>query len=157
MSVYKTTPMYPHSFSYAREHGETESYRASMKANIACACEIEAAIAAHYQDNHLNKQAVHQVVGQFDYKRTLYVLANTIRQMEGDGRISRDNKEWARKIALPQNQETEGSNLCREFVVDGTHPGLTDLFLTQTRREVELKKAQKQSRHQSKKDRDPER
>ena len=71
---------------------ELEQYRASRKANIACAAAIDAAISEHYRDNCLGREAVSQVVEQFGYDRTLYVLANTVRHKEHDGRISRDNE-----------------------------------------------------------------
>lgn len=93
-------PVYPYPASYAHEHGELEQYRASHKANIACRDAIDTAIADHYRDNRLGNGAVKQVVAQFSYDRTLYVLANTVRQKDWDGRISRENKEWANNSCL---------------------------------------------------------
>ncbi|XBX09329.1 DUF3849 domain-containing protein [Enterocloster clostridioformis] len=87
------TAIYFHSAVYAHEHGETDQYRASYKANIACKDAIEQAIDDHYGNNRLNPACVQQVLQQFDYGRIFYVLANTVRQKEYDGRISRDNKD----------------------------------------------------------------
>ena len=39
----RTTPIYPHSAAYAREHGELEQYRASNNVNLQCKESIEAA------------------------------------------------------------------------------------------------------------------
>ena len=86
-----TTPIYFHSATYAHEHGELDQYRASHKANIACKEAIEQAIADNYRDNRLGSACVQQVLQQFDYGRIFYVLANTVRQKDYDGRISRDS------------------------------------------------------------------
>ena len=133
-----TTQLYIYPASYAREHGELEQYRASYKANIACKEAIEQAIADHYRDNHLGTEAVHQVLEQFGYDRMFYVLANTVRQKDWDGRISRDNKAWAKTIPVYENPDGFGQDRNVYFVVDRSHPGLTDLFLTQARREYAL-------------------
>ena len=129
------TAIYPYSASYAREHGELDQYRASYRANIACKEAIEQAIAAHYHDNRLGTEAVHQVLEQFGYDRMFYVLAVTVRQKDWDGRISHDNKAWAKTIPVYENPGSSVRDSNIYFVVDRSHPGLTDLFLTQARRE----------------------
>ncbi|WP_242622382.1 DUF3849 domain-containing protein [Intestinimonas timonensis] len=140
-----TTQLYIYPASYAREHGELEQYRASYKANIACKEAIEQAIADHYRDNHLGTEAVHQVLEQFGYDRMFYVLANTVRQKDWDGRISRDNKAWAKTIPVYENPDGFGQDRNVYFVVDRSHPGLTDLFLTQARKEYALSQEKKPS------------
>ena len=91
------TPIYKESFQYAYQHGEETRHIASHTASIGCAAAIVQAIADHYSDNRLNTAAaVRDVVKRFGYERTLYVLANTVQDMEGDGRVSRANKDWAR-------------------------------------------------------------
>lgn len=134
-----TTPVYFHSGAYAREHGELDQYRASYKANIACKEAIEQAIADHYRDNRLGPACVRQVLQQFDYDRIFYVLANTVRQKEHDGRISRDNKAWAQAIPVCENKDGFGYDRNVYFVVDRSHTGLMDLFLTQTREDFKMK------------------
>lgn len=127
------TSVYQHPFDYAQKNGELELYHASYKANVACREAIETAIAEHYYDNRLNAGAVKQVVDQFGYDRVFYVLANTVQQKDDDGRISRDNKEWAKTIPVFQDGDRHGY-----FVVDQCNPGLTDLFLKQARHEYLL-------------------
>lgn len=139
------TAIYPYSASYAREHGELDQYRASYRANIACKEAIEQAIAAHYHDNRLGIEAVHQVLEQFGYDRMFYVLAVTVRQKDWDGRISRDNKAWAKTIPVYENPGSSVRDCNIYFVVDRSHPGLTDLFLTQARREYTQAQAKKPS------------
>ena len=62
-----------------------------------------------------------------------YVLAGTVRQKDWDGRISRDNKAWAKTIPVYENPDGFGQDRNVYFVVDRSHPGLVDLFLTQAR------------------------
>lgn len=140
-----TTQLYIYPASYAYEHGELEQYRASYKANIACKEAIEQAIADHYRDNRLGTEAVHQVLEQFGYDRMFYVLANTVRQKDWDGRISRDNKVWAKSIPVYENPDGFGHDRNVYFVVDRSHPGLTDLFLTQARKAYALVQEKKPS------------
>lgn len=137
--ILRETPVYPYPASYAREHGELEQYRASHKANIACKEAIEAAISEHYRDNRLGKEAAMEVIDAFGMDRTLYVLANTVRHKDWDGRISHDNKVWARTIPVYEDTDAWGDDRNTSFVVDKSHPGLTDIFLNQVRREQLLR------------------
>ena len=128
------THVYIYPAEYAREHGELEAYRASSKADIACKEAIEAAIRDHYRNNRLDTSCVKQVSDEFGYERMLRVLANTVRQKDWDGRISRDNKVWAQTIPIYANPDGWGQDRNVYFVVE-SHPGLTDLFVTQARKE----------------------
>ncbi len=132
------TPVYKYPASYARENDELSLYRASNKANIACKEAIEQAIADHYRDNRLTTGAVKQVVEQFGYERMFYVLANTVKQKDWDGRISDDNKAWASTITVFENPDAWGQDRNCYFVVDRPHTGLTDLFIKQARHEYLL-------------------
>lgn len=132
------TPIYKYPAAYAREHGELEQYRASYKANVACKNAIETAIRDNYRDNCLGKEAVKQVVDQFGYERMFYVLANTVQQKDFDGRISRDNKDWAKTIPVFEDKNYFGEDRRSEFEVDSCNPGLTDIFINQARREYLL-------------------
>lgn len=131
-------PVYPYPASYAQEHGELEQYRTSRKANIACRDAIDNAISENYRNNRLGEKAVGQVLEQFGYDRTLYVLANTVGQKDRDGRISHDNKDWAKTIPVYEDTDSWGQDRNREFVVDRAHPGLLDLFISQARHDYLL-------------------
>ncbi len=131
-------PLYKYPASYAREHGELEQYRASHKANIACRDAIDGAIRDNYRDNCLGSDTAKQVIAEFGFDRTLYVLANTVREKEWDGRIDQRSKDWARTIPIFDDNDGFGGNRNREFVVDQSHPGLVDLFVKQARREYLL-------------------
>lgn len=132
------TPLYKYPAAYARENGELEQYRASHKANIACRDAIDAAIRDNYRDNCLGSDAAKQVIAEFGFERTFYVLAITVREKELDGRIDRRSKDWARTVTVFDNDDGFGGNRNREFVVDQSNPGLVDLFVKQARREYLL-------------------
>ena len=134
LDAQRELPLYRHDAAYAREQGDLDLYRASRRANIACKEAIEASISEHYRDNRLDKDAVPQVIEQFGYTRTLYVLANTVQQKEWDERFSPANKAWARTVDIPPNPDGFGGERNLDFVVDG-HPGLVDLFLSQARQD----------------------
>lgn len=137
--ILRETPVYRYPADYAHEHEELEQYRASHKANVACKEAIEAAISAHYSDNRLGKEAALEVIGAFGMERTMYVLANTVRHKDWDGRISHDNKMWAMTIPVHADRNQWGDDRNTEFVVDKSHPGLTNLFVDQVRREQLLR------------------
>lgn len=130
----KHLPIYYHSAGYAKEYHQTESYRASFKLNLMCRDAICEAIDKYYQNDRLDKAAVAEVVNQYGYKRTLLVLANTVRQREYDGRFSPDNKKWSHTILAPCDMFDERG---KKFMVDKVHPGLVDLYITQVRREYD--------------------
>ena len=135
MEALRNAPLYKYPASHARENGELDAYRASHKANVACKEAIEQAIFDHYADNRLDSAAVKQVTEVFGYDRTLYVLANSIRQKDWDGRISDANKRWASTILVYKDPDGFGSNRNTDFVVGRVHPGLLDLFAAQARHE----------------------
>lgn len=130
----RRAPLYKYPASHAKEHGELDAYRASNKANDACKKAIEDAIHDNYIDNCLGRGAVKQVVDDFGYERTLYVLANTVRQLSHDGRISDDNKRWA--ASIPVYEDLDGFRSDRNvYLVLNSHPGLIDIFVRQARHE----------------------
>ena len=134
LDAQRELPLYRHDAAHAREQGDLDLYRASRRANIACKEAIEASISEHYRDNRLDKDAVPQVIEQFGYTRTLYVLANTVQQKEWDERFSPANKTWARTVDIPPNPDGFGGERNLDFVVD-SHSGLVDLFLSQARQD----------------------
>ena len=143
------TPLYRHTDSYAQEHGELDRYHASYQANIACKEAIEQAIADNYGDNRLNVACVDQVLEQFGYERMLYVLANTVQQKEQDGRISHDNRAWAKTVPVIPAPDGYGGDRNRYFIVDRCNTGLMDLFLTQARKEYALEQGKRPSVRES--------
>lgn len=137
------SPLYTQSGAYASEHGELDAYRSSNKANLACKEAIHSAIRDSYHDNCLDtKEAVRQVVDVFGYDRTFYILALTVRHMDWDGRFSRDNKEWAKTIPVPADNDAWRNDRTAQYIVSQSHPGLVDLFLKQARKDYLLTQPQ---------------
>jgi len=128
------TAVYLHTAAYAREHNELPQYRESLQANIACKEAIEKAVSENYHGWSADtKTAAAQVMVQFPVERIRYVLAATVQQKDWDGRISDDNKAWAKTIPVADEQNRY------YFVVDQCHSGLTDLFVKRFREETEKK------------------
>ena len=125
--------VYPYSGEVAEREGDLEWYRQSHKLNIACKNEIEGAISRNYENNTLSDEAVHQVVAQFGLPRTAFVLVNTIREKDWDGRISHDNKAWAKRVPVYPDVDAFGQNKRLKYVVD-CNAGLTDIFVNILRR-----------------------
>lgn len=124
-------PLYIYPAKYAREHDELLQYRASNEANVACKKALEVSINGNYHENRLDTATVFkQVADEFGCDRVVYVLANTVRQKDRDGRISRENKEWAKTIPIYENPDAWGTDRNCYFVVDQAHTGLIDLLVT---------------------------
>lgn len=122
---YHDVPVYREMANYAYEAGEMDMYRASRDANMACKEAIEAAISENYVDYRLSTRvAVETVLEQFSEERVMYVLANTVQHNLHDGRYHAENKDWAGKISVcEENSES--------FIVSQVHPGLVNLFINQ--------------------------
>ena len=135
--------VYPYSGEVAEQEGDLEWYRQSTKLNIACKEAIETAISRHYRNNTLDPIALKNVVAQFGWPRTAFVLANTVRNKDWDARISHDNKYWAKRIPIYPDVNTFGEDKRLRYVVD-SHAGLTDLFITALRREYQQQKDQQE-------------
>ena len=57
-------------------------------------------------DNHFNStKVVYEAVRRYGLDRVKFVLSSTVRQMKHDGRISILNKEWAKTIPVPAEEE----------------------------------------------------
>lgn len=123
--MYHDVPVYREMANYAYEAGELDMYRASRDANMACKEAIEAAISENYVDYRLSTRvAVETVLEQFSEERVQYVLANTVQHSLHDGRYHAENKDWAGKISVcEENSES--------FIVSQVHPGLVNLFINQ--------------------------
>ena len=125
-------PIYYHSGEYARENGELEKYREARAANIGCRDAIQEAIKTHYHDNRLDPAAVSEVADKYGFHRVLFVLANTVRQKDWDGRFSRANKEWAATQYIPEDKDGFNGDRNRAFCVEA-HPVLVDGYLDMAR------------------------
>lgn len=141
----RNLPVYIFSATFAKEHGELETYRASFRANVDCKNAIEDAISDHYRDNRLDTSCVQEVIDRFGMERVAFVLANTVQDKDWDGRISAENKAWAKEAPVPNDYDAWGGRRTHEYVCSQAHPGLINLFVNHFRKEQELAKEKKPS------------
>ncbi len=125
-------PFYPHSFQEAKRNDDVETYQQSHRANVDCKQAIGDVIDKNYDGYRLKPNLATQVIEQFGFDRTAYVLASSIQQKDFDGRISPDNKVWAKEIFVPKDM-VMGTDRRVDFLVD-KHSGLLDIFTNQYRR-----------------------
>lgn len=125
----RETAVYPHSASYAKEHGELELYRASNNANLQCKEAIEAAVREHFDGMYLSHDAAKGVIQTYGLDRVMLVLANTVQLQDWDGRYSRRNKEWAKTIP------NYNSDTVRRGYALNSHPAVLDGFINLVREE----------------------
>ena len=120
------TSLYRYSLEEALRWNERDLWRESHKENCSCARAIEEAIKNGYHDNRLDGDIAKAVIERFGYDRVNWVLANTVQENMQDGRISEDNKRWARTFHIPRDEN-------RWHFAVSAHPGLTNLFIDQAR------------------------
>ena len=100
----RETYLYPYSAEEACRRGEQSLWRASYLENIDCKDAIQKAVRQHYDGAHLDKECLTGVLQEFGYKRTAWVLANTVQQLEWGGQYSSENKAWASQIYIPPDK-----------------------------------------------------
>lgn len=132
--IYKLSP------AEARTRGETDLFRASHRLNIACRNAIEETIRKNFDGMHLKKECIRPVMEEYGPDRMDWVLANTVRYLEHDGRFSHSNKKWAGGFGIPE-AGTRGCGQGTDFIV-GSHPAILDMFISLMRKEREAAKAQ---------------
>ena len=52
---------------------------------------------------HLDKNCITPVLEEYGYKRTAWVLANTLHELKWDGRFGHANKQWAERACIPKD------------------------------------------------------
>ena len=122
------TLLYPYSAEEARRRGELSLWRASYLTNIDCKEAIEKAVRQHFDGSYLDEDCLGGILREFGYKRTAWVLANTVHQLEWDGRFSSRNKAWAQTVPIPPDKWHD-----LDFVVT-SHPAVLDGVVDQYRK-----------------------
>ena len=125
------TYLYPYSSAEAHKRNELSLWRESHKANIACRNAIENSIRQNFDSMHLHADCLKTVLDEYGYKRTAWVLANTLHELKWDGRFSYANKQWAEKMHIPTDL-----NHNSDFVVR-SHPAVLDGFVSFYRKAVQ--------------------
>lgn len=100
-----------------------------LPANVSCAREIEEAIRTYGdgESGALCREAAQSILDRWGFKRTTFVLANTLREEGSYGRfLSEENRQWQKEQYLPSDHEN------RYFTVD-TAGVFLDAFIGQVR------------------------
>ena len=121
------------SLAEARRRNQIDLWEESLRENIRCKDAIEEAIRRDFDGMHLKGDCAQRIVEQFGFRRTAWVLSNTLQQKEWDGRFSPRNKEWARKTFIP------GEGRCTEYLVE-SHPAVLNGFVSQFREKLQALK-----------------
>ena len=131
-------PVYKGTLAQAMEERDLDAYLDSRKLNIDCKKAIEEAIALNFDGLHLKEDVAKQVLEQFGEERMTFVMANTLRELSYDGRFSKQNKDWAEHIEIPENIN-QGKNLNQDYVIE-SHPAVLDGFIDMARAEIRMQK-----------------
>lgn len=128
---------YPYSYEEAQRLGEydLDLYKKSRQLNVECAKSIKEIINKNYAGYRLEKDLAKKIIAEYGYDRVNFVLANTIRHRENDGRISKENKEWAKKVFIPEDRLDRYDQ--RGYFEVNIHSGLLDIFTSDARKEYE--------------------
>lgn len=107
--------------SIAKE--QLDELMASQQANESCANFLKNQLVQNFIDNRLHVNAIiENTVESYGVDRTKLVLAYSLQYFDrvGDGRVSRENKEWAKNIPVPRENN-------HDMVVDNA--GLVNMIV----------------------------
>ena len=112
-------PLYRYSAKTARHNGELDDWRESRNENIRCRDFLDKQIGEKFDGMSLPNECVENTVKEFGYDRTLWVIANTIQERNGDGRFHSRNTEWAKRFNIPDaNRKYEFALRSHSCLVD---------------------------------------
>ena len=114
--------LYKYSLSEARNHDELELWKNSFIENVACKDAIENAIKQNFDGFTLKHDCASEIINQFGFLRTAWVLSATLQDKYPDGRFSNENYKWAIETYIPPCDRN------REYIVQ-SHPAVLDGFI----------------------------
>ena len=97
------SPLYTHTLSYAMECSRVDDYLDSRKLNF----DYKRCNRKNFDGMHLAHDAEGGVLEEYGVECVVFILANTVQQLEYDGRFSFGIKAWAkdRAGACPERPE----------------------------------------------------
>ena len=123
--------LYPYSRMDAKSMNEEQKWWDSFRQNVECARDIEQTITRFYDEDteQLKPGCAEVVLEKWGFKRTKFVLANTLAQElpQYVQRVGQENQDWCQQVYVPPDGKYN-----RYFTVD-RGIGLTDSFIAQTR------------------------
>ncbi|MBD5182487.1 MAG: DUF3849 domain-containing protein [Bacteroidales bacterium] len=122
-------PLYKFSFSEAKRNGEMEECRESFRENIRCRDFLDNEITERFDGMYLPSECAENTVKEFGYDRTMWVIANTVQERDGDGRFHSKNRDWAKSLHIPkENRNYEFALKSHSCIVDGLAGQVQDMY-----------------------------
>ena len=121
------TEVYRNSLPFAVGNQERVYWMASYRANRACAEFISKTVAENFDGMRLNGDCLQTILDAYGFDRVMWVLANTVREGNADGRYSQSNKEWAKAFHIPLDSHNP------EFCVI-SHPAIVNGLVDEVRK-----------------------
>lgn len=118
------TYLYRGSAQEARSRDEISLWRESHRANVACREAIKNTIRQHFDGMNLDPVCLTPVLEEYGYKRTEWVLAATLQELQWDGRFHPANKEWAAQHFIPKDERHNADITVR------SNPAILDGFVS---------------------------
>lgn len=121
--------LYPYPRAEAQRRGEVSEYEASFRENVTCARAIEQVIRAHFREDSgtLAPGCAEDILQKIGFRRTLFVLSNTLRNMGCPELVGEEVRAWGQRTYVPPDGKYD-----RYFTVD-TAAGCLESFLLQTK------------------------
>lgn len=122
-------PLYKFSFSEAKRNGEMEECRESFRENIRCRDFLDKEISEKFDGMYLPSECAENAVKEFGYDRTMWVIANTVLERDGDGRFHSKNRDWAKSLNIPkENRNYEFELRSHSCMVDGLAGQVQEMY-----------------------------
>ena len=122
-------PLYKFSFSEAKRNGEIEECRESFRENIRCRDFLDKEVTERFDGMYLPSECAENAVKEFGYDRTMWVIANTVLERNGDGRFHSKNRDWAKSLHIPkENRNYEFALRSHSCIVDGLAGQVQDMY-----------------------------
>ena len=122
-------PLYKFSFSEAKRNGEMEECRESFRENIRCRDFLDKDVTERFDGMYLPDECAENAVKEFGYDRTMWVIANTVLERDGDGRFHSKNRDWAKSLHIhKENRNYEFALRSHSCIVDGLAGQVQDMY-----------------------------
>ncbi|MDE6725256.1 MAG: DUF3849 domain-containing protein, partial [Ruminiclostridium sp.] len=117
------------SFSEAKRNGEMDECRESFRENIRCRDFLDKEIMERFDGMYLPDECAENAVKEFGYDRTMWVIANTVLERDGDGRFHSKNRDWAKSLHIPkENHNYEFALRSHSCIVDGLAGQVQEMY-----------------------------
>lgn len=88
--------VYPYSYSEAKRSEQVDVYKNSKQLNIEC----KDAITQSTNNSRIKPDAIENLIDKYGFDRVELIFANTVQELNFDGRINDGHKEWAKDISF---------------------------------------------------------